>query len=442
MGIPASWLVLLSVMAATMSSVVIGGQRSRHEAVLPPVALLALLLAGYVVGDDLRRAAAETAPVASLVLGFAAVATGFQHCGLFRWFAAFALRYSNGKGSRLQWLLFTLTSLLTYFVSNDVAVLAMTPAVLAICRRAGAYDTRLLLLGQFAAANTTAMGMLTGSPTNYIVARGLGLGFVAYWHLMTLPALLATLASFPAVAAVSALCSRILGWERMTSVAGDSRAVLPAFTRAMAGWALGGTTYVAGAALATQYGISLCWVGMPTIALARLALSQSADAGGRIAALRQTTVSLPWEIVPFALACFAVASALGRSLPALTVDGLPDVIAGLAVLVSSAALANLVNDLPAALLTADWLQATASGNEVSPLLTRCVLAALNVGCCLLPSGSLAGVAWFRVMAPATDLRTPSRREMAVFGLGYFALSATALALTLPLLPQSAPLSHG
>ena len=65
MRIPASWLDLLSV---------IGGQRSRREAARPPVALLALLLAGYVVGDDLRRAAAETAPVASLALGFAAVA--------------------------------------------------------------------------------------------------------------------------------------------------------------------------------------------------------------------------------------------------------------------------------------------------------------------------------------------------------------------------------
>jgi Na+/H+ antiporter NhaD/arsenite permease-like protein len=161
-----------------------------------------LVMLGVLFGFDLVDAArigpvtGEQGPVILFILSFALVSEGLGRSGFFH-FLAFRLAERGGADTiRLILYLFLLSSLLTYWTSNDIVVLTMTPIVLSVVYQARIRNAKLLLLSQFVAANTVSMGLLIGSPTNLIVGRAIDLGFLQYFLLMAVPSLMGLVVTF------------------------------------------------------------------------------------------------------------------------------------------------------------------------------------------------------------------------------------------------------
>lgn len=87
--------------------------------------------------------------------------------------------------------MFILTSVITFFTTNDIVILLLTPIMVEISFQAGIRNAKLLLLGQFIAANTLSMRLLIGSPTNIIIVDAMKIDFFTYFSIMIIPAVTA-----------------------------------------------------------------------------------------------------------------------------------------------------------------------------------------------------------------------------------------------------------
>lgn len=151
-----------------------------------------------------------------------------------------------------------------------------------------------------------------------------------------------------------------------------------------------------------------------------------------VAVLSVVTRTVPWTGLPFATAAgvTAVAALLGAAAP----DGLgserfwaPETTAGrLGVLGASVVAANLVNNVPATLLMTAPDALMTDGRWLW-------LFGVNAGSLVLPSGTLAALLWWRLVAAEgvpLDLRRYLRLVVPVVAVAFAVASAVAL-LTVP-----------
>ena len=144
-----------------------------REAIVPVGAMAGCLLFGYVSLASLEAAFSSKIEIIFLILTFAVISYGIKQSGYFKYAAFRVLEVCDGQVTRMTLYLFLVSSILTYVTSNDIVILVMTPIVIELCRQSHIHNARLLLLGQFVAANTLSMGLLIGSPTNIIVSAEL-----------------------------------------------------------------------------------------------------------------------------------------------------------------------------------------------------------------------------------------------------------------------------
>lgn len=90
-------------------------------------------------------------------------------------------------------LFFCFSAVFTYFTSNDIVVLALTPVILQFSK--AIHSTSLLpyLLCQFVAANTFSSGLLSGNLSNFILCAMFNIDFNTYMKHMLLISLLSGL---------------------------------------------------------------------------------------------------------------------------------------------------------------------------------------------------------------------------------------------------------
>ena len=127
-----------------------------------------------------------------LVLCFAYLSISLDDSGFFNWCSLKLLRAGRGSGRRLIVSLFLGVSVLTFFTSNDIVVLSMTPILIYLGNHAKIRNLVPLLMVQFIAANTASMGLYIGNPTNIVIGNAVGMGFVEYTQRMAVPTLVAT----------------------------------------------------------------------------------------------------------------------------------------------------------------------------------------------------------------------------------------------------------
>lgn len=426
-----------------------------RETIFPVFAIIGFIVFGFVGPSALMTAANDKAQIIFLILTFAVIASGIKQSGYFRYAAFRVLEVCDGNMTRLVLYLFLLSSVLTYVTSNDIVILVMTPIILELCRQSHIRNARLLLLGQFVAANTLSMGLLIGSPTNIIVGLEVGIDFIDYFLLMAVPTLLAITVSFLVMHLINVVVYRWiasttrLDWEHDEHYIMPALAEQPDFTSEMAYWVSFFAVVVVAVAVISQLRLSFFWITVPTMVLALgsiyLTRGMSRSDSPPIAwserrnAVVECVTSLPYSIVAFALVFFAIADSLALRLPfdslyAWMTD-LPAAGASIAAMFGVAALVNTVNDLPAAAIVGEslyWL-----GNDQS--LTRTIvlqstLVSLNIACYITPVGALAGIIWFHIMGretAETPIRTPSRLGMVVYGISHFVLTSLILAITIP-----------
>ena len=426
-----------------------------REVMIPTMAIIGCTVFDYVSLSALETAAIEKAQIIFLILTFAVIAYGIKQSGYFRYAAFRVLEVCDGNMTRMILYLFLLSSILTYVTSNDIVILVMTPIILELCRQSQIRNARLLLLGQFVAANTLSMGLLIGSPTNIIVGLDAGIDFFDYFLLMAVPTVLAVVVSFLVMHLINEILykwiSRFvqLGWERDIHYTMPALVEQPEFSREMGFWVAFFVCVIIAVATVSQFQLSFFWISIPAFVFALIAIywtreMDGAKGGdhitrGRWNALWDCVGSLPYSIVPFAIVFFAIAESLAATLPFDTIfgwlAGLPLSASAMATMGGVAGLVNTVNDLPASAIIGAGIQLLPDGSPLErTIFLQSTLAALNIACYITPIGALAGIIWFHIMSretAGTGIRTPSRLGMLIYGSVHFAFTAAALAVLIP-----------
>ncbi len=127
-----------------------------------------------------------------LILCLAYMSISLDESGFFEWCSLKIIAAGRGSGMRLLVMIFLGVSLLTYFTSNDIVILSMTPILVHLARNAGIRNMVPFLITQFMAANCASMGLYIGNPTNIVIAGAVGIGFMEYAVRMFFPTLAAT----------------------------------------------------------------------------------------------------------------------------------------------------------------------------------------------------------------------------------------------------------
>ena len=370
-----------------------------RESVVPIGLVAGLMASGRVTSAMFSHVLNEMVPIVVLILTFALISAGIERSGFFRYVTAHKLAGCRGSVSRLVIYMFALPCALTYFLSNDIVILIMTPIVLEICRQPALRSTRpTLAISCFIAANTPSMGLLFGSPTNIIVGAAAGTGFFQYLALMAAPTLTAVMTSLTVTGVAAQLAARRSRGNTIDPLYNRPES---SFHHSMAVWLAGFALAVAGYSVCMAADLAFHWVSIPAIALACLGLSITTGTGmnrsrPEVREIRDTVSDLPYGIIGFALSFFIVAQAIAGEIPSAQLIGwlssIPPYLQAGSTMLLTAALVNSINDLPSAAIVSPILAQTRNG-----LITQSALSALNIGCYLTPIGALAGIIFFHMI---------------------------------------------
>ncbi|MFN0247511.1 MAG: ArsB/NhaD family transporter [Kofleriaceae bacterium] len=332
--------------------------------------------------------------------------TAAERMGLLVRIAALIEPRTRGPVKNAFRLTFVLSALVATVLSNDAAILLMTPTVIALLRVV--YPKRHpLFVAPFAICVFAAAGvapLVISNPMNLIFAHHVGIGFNEYAVVM-----------IPVALAGGVVTYAVLAWWFRKVLADESPALgrFPPIEERMSrgAWIVLATL---GIELALYPVMSYLQVPLWPIALAGgvACLAVSAASGHA----RSVARGIAWPVFPFLIAVYVLAIALARIgvvewLHALwTTSEAPIATIGVTTAVGSAVL----NNHPMSVLAAVALEGDKSH----------ALAALiggDLGPRLLPIGSLASLLWFDLL----------RKHEVQFGVGAFV--RVGVVLTIPTL---------
>lgn len=330
-------------------------------------------------------------------VGFLAAILVFGHlcaeAGVFEYLGAWAAQASAARPRRLLGLVVILAATVTAVLTLDATVVLLTPVVLAtaarlrVPARPHAYACTHL-------ANSGSLLLPVSNLTNLLAFASSGLSFGRFTALMAVPWLLACAIEWVG-----------LRWYFAHDLLATSAATVAA-PRAAPRYALTVLVVtVAGFVVTSSFDVAPAWAALGGVLLLLFPRARARDVDAR----RLLDESSPGFCI-FVLALAVIVDAvtqhgLGEALAHLVPAG-----TGLAALLAlaflSAALANLVNNLPATLA----LVPLVAGR---PALVLAVLIGVNVGPNATYAGSLATMLWRRLL-PA-DLK-PRVREFHLLGV--------------------------
>ena len=347
------------------------------EALVAVAAAGLVLATGTLDAADLSTERDHLLPVVAFLMAILVVAECCRAAGLF---GAIGARLSRDtEPHRLFRVTFVVATAVTVALSLDATVVLLTPVVLAA--GAGAELRRPLQLVCVRLANSASLLLPVSNLTNLLAMPYLGIGFGRFALLMAPTWLLTLVAEYAG--------HRWFFRPAFTEIAAPvaDRADLPPLPRT--------PLVVVGAMLAafaigSAVGVDPAWIaGAAAVVLVVRGLARGELTGRRVAASTHASFAI------FVLGLGLVVAALGHGpvgdLVARLVPGDDGLVALLAVAVLGAALANLLNNLPATLLLVPL---------VAPLGTVPVLATLigiNLGSSMTWPGSLANLLWRRTV---------------------------------------------
>lgn len=130
--------------------------------------------------------------VVVLFMSLAYVCTSAEHTKCFVYIAnKFSTAALASKNPNILGLsLFTLlAAIFTLTTSNDIVVLTLTPIILEFSRKTDAHLLLPLLLAEFCSANSFSAGLLSGNPSNIILASVFRIDFITYLKYSLVPAI-------------------------------------------------------------------------------------------------------------------------------------------------------------------------------------------------------------------------------------------------------------
>ena len=403
-----SLALALIVLAAALGAAVARHPRLPSPAIAAAGALL-LLATGVVGAQRALDAVRAIGPTVGFLAALLVLAEGCRRAGLFEAVGALLAHRSRGDERRLLALVFGAATLVTIVLGLDATVVLLTPVVLASAARLRA-GVRAPAYACVHLANSASLLLPVSNLTNLLAFRAAGVSFARFGVLMLLP-------TAWAVGVDWIVLRRLLNAPDGTSRAAPAQPERPKqdrpkYTDEFSGGLEGGR-YALGVLALTLLGFGLSSV----LSIAPVWIATGGAIAITLPALRTPVATLAklavavqpgFLVFVFALSVI-VAGAGTHGLQSVLRDVLPTGSSLPALLLTAgiaAAVANLVNNLPATLL----LLPVAGAHGVGPILA--VLVGVGVGPNLTEVGSLATLLWRRTLG---DVQLP-RSEFLALGL--------------------------
>jgi len=351
------------------------------EAVWAVTGAAILVLASLVPSAQALAAVLEGTDVYLFLAGMMLLAELARAEGLFDWVAALAVRWARGAPSRLFGLIYLVGIVVTAFLSNDATAVVLTPAVYAAATQARTNPLPYLLICAFI-ANAASFLLPISNPANLVVFAS---------HLPPLPLWLANFLAPSLAAIVVTFFVLRVTQRRALSEAFESTVPLPPLTRGARLAALGILLTAAALLWASAAGLEL---GLPTFVAGSIttAVALILDRRSPWHIIR----GVSWGVIPLVAGLFVLVAGLGRT-------GLLDALGGalqqltlhsghaaaLAAGAGTAAVSNVMNNLPVALIVGS----IGKGAQVAPQLQDAMLVGVDLGPNLSVTGSLATILW-------------------------------------------------
>ena len=369
----------LVILALTLGAAVTRAPYA-SEAAAAAAGAVALVVLGAISLSRAGDAINSLAPTVGFLAALLLIAEGARREGLFEAIGALMESRSRDSAARLLGLVVVIASAVTALLGLDATAVLLTPIVLVTARRMHA-DPRPHIYASGHLANSASLLLPISNLTNLLAFHAAALSFSHFAALMLLPTL--------GVVGVEWLVLRRFFASELARPRGHAataprpalpRGAIVLLTLTMIGFALSSVVSVAPVWVAAAGAAAFSIRGLLRSEAGAVELVRALEPGFLIFVLGLGVV----------VACAAhdgLSSAVAHLLP----DGtsLP---ALLAVAALSAALANLVNNLPATLIL---LPAVAASGGTASLLA--MLIGVNVGPNLTYVGSLATLLWRRVL---------------------------------------------
>jgi arsenical pump membrane protein len=367
------------------------------EAVAAVPAAILVIAAGAVSPHRALEEAKRLGPIIGFLAAVLILAQLCQDEGLFRACGDWMARGVGKNPARLLTRVFIVASATTAVLSLDATVVLLTPIVFATAAQRGA-RVKPYVYGTTHLANSASLLLPVSNLTNLIAFAASGLSFPRFAGLMLVPWL-------AAIAVEYVVFRRFFKTDLNVTPAptkAAENAGLPVFALVVLAATL------AGFAATSLAGVNPAWAaaaGAGVLGIRALARRHTTPAGvWRAAGVPFLAFVLALGIVVVGVTSNGLAGALMRVMPSGT--ALPALL-GIAAL--AAALANVINNLPAVLVLLPLAAASGPGAVLA------VLIGTNIGPNLTYAGSLATLLWRRVLREH-DQGEPDLGEFTRLGL--------------------------
>ena len=317
---------------------------------VPPLCCLWLRLTGVLQNGDLIRGLRgneELRPYHLVVmfLGSVYLCTALERSGFLHALACRVVSRFSGSPWGLFWALGCFSATLTLLIPDDIVTMTLTPVTIRMCQLLTLPELPFLF-SQFFAGNIWAVTLVTGNPTNVLLAEDLGDTFLSFAQRMGIPGIAAGLVSFVLMwltnrETVNAACATARRQRFLDrKLGGDAGAALrsPAYSEEADGRRPGGESDDDGAEAARAGRSGKAFTRLGTFCALRLllsalfcaldsvhglpvylcvliigALSLLADALINLGFAYEVLVHIPWELLSFVTAFLVLAEAMATS---------------------------------------------------------------------------------------------------------------------------------
>ena len=382
---------------------------------------LVALLAGSVSVDDIGVVWSIVWNATGSFIAVVIISLLLDAAGFFEWAALYMGRWGRGRGRYLFVLMVLLGAGVTAVFNNDGAALILTPIVMAMLMALGFSPAATLAYVMAAGfiADAASLPLIVSNLVNIVSADYFDIGFVRYASVMVPVNLVAVAASLVVLMLFfrrDIPVSYALEHLRPPSSAIRDLAVF------RAGWG------VLALLLAGFFGLEP--MGVPVSVVAAFGALVLLFVAARSPAIktRQILRTAPWHIVVFSMGMYLVVYGLRNAgltqwvtflLDEFAAQGLWIATLGTGLL--SAVLSAFMNNLPAVLIGALSVEASAAQGLVREAMVFANVVGSDLGPKMTPIGSLATLLWLHVL---------SRRGMIITWGYYFRVGVV---LTLPVL---------
>ncbi len=404
-------LPLILIWAVALASILcmLVRPRSMPEAYWACGGAVLLMASGLIPLRQAAAAAMDGWDVYLFLTGMMILAELAQEQKVFDWVADLAAHHARGSSARLFLLVYCVGIAVTAFLSNDATAVVLTPAVLAVVRRARVKPKPYLLACAFV-ANAASFVFPISNPANLVVFD------------RHVPPLASWLGIFlwPSIASI-AVTYFVLRWSAGDALSlrihhrQDAAQLSPGGKLALAGLLFSAVALI----VSSAFGVPL---GTPTCAAAVVAMA--AVAFKDRAVVQRVFRGVSWSVLPLVAGLFVIVEAMQNAgllqlgLAALrAMAQLPVFAAKLIAAFAVAIASNGMNNLPIGLMSG----ATIRHAQEAGIVAHAVLIGVDLGPNLSVTGSLATILWLIALR---------RERVEITALEFFKVGLIAMPLAL------------